>query len=353
MSRPLIWDTLEWFNMADREVLEGPDPKGKAGGTGPFVFQEWVQGDHIRLVKNANYWQTGQPYLDGIEYRILSDAQAMVAQLEAGAVDMILNPPWRDMGRLQSDANYQAITNILSGSYYCLGWSVANNPLDNKLVRQAVNFALDRKRFVDTLLYGQGIPESLWWVPGTAAYEESKANFFAFDLDKAKSLLQQAGVGAFEMDYLISPNYPELADFGQIYQADLAKIGVTLTIRQVDSAPFFDAINNRKFPGMYAITSAKANLQPGTVLNNAPTSPAGNNSGFKGDRYTQLVDAASTETDPQKQKEIFSQINDLLLDAAFYTSLASARSRLLMRQEFKGLDYTMHSGFNWTGVWKD
>jgi hypothetical protein len=86
--------------MADREVLEGPDPKSKAGGTGPFVFQEWAQSDHIRLVKNANYWQTGQPYLDGIEYRILSDAQAMVAQLEAGAVDMILNPPWRDMGRL-------------------------------------------------------------------------------------------------------------------------------------------------------------------------------------------------------------------------------------------------------------
>ena len=69
--------------------MEGPDAKTKAVGTGPFVFIEWVQGDHILLTKNKNYWQTGRPYLDGVRVSIVKDAQAMVAQLEAGALDLI------------------------------------------------------------------------------------------------------------------------------------------------------------------------------------------------------------------------------------------------------------------------
>ena len=48
------------------------------------MLKEWVQGDHITLVKNPNYWQSGRPYLDTIEYKILRDAQTMVAQFEAG-----------------------------------------------------------------------------------------------------------------------------------------------------------------------------------------------------------------------------------------------------------------------------
>src|SRR6266568_2733868 len=72
--RPSLWDGLELLNIADREVIEGPDATRKVGGTGPFVFEEWIQGDHIRLTKNKNYWQAGKPYLDSIEYKILPDA---------------------------------------------------------------------------------------------------------------------------------------------------------------------------------------------------------------------------------------------------------------------------------------
>jgi len=78
--------------------------------------------------------------------------------------------------------------------------------------------------------------------------------------------LSQAGVGPFNLEYLSSPNFPELADFGQVYQADLATIGVTATIKQADSAAFFDAINTRTYPGMYPITSARAQLAPGITF---------------------------------------------------------------------------------------
>jgi peptide/nickel transport system substrate-binding protein len=127
----------------------------------------------------------------------------MVTQLGAGALDMVLNPPLRDIARLKTDAQYQALTNPMSGRYYTVGWTTLTPPLDNKKVRQALNYALDRKRFVDTVLAGFGVPESLFWLPGSPAYDENKNNYFAFDLDKARALLKEAGVGAFDLEYLI------------------------------------------------------------------------------------------------------------------------------------------------------
>ncbi|MBV9596893.1 MAG: ABC transporter substrate-binding protein [Chloroflexi bacterium] len=351
--RPLLWDYLEYLNIADSQVLDGPDSKTKVGGTGPFVFAEWSQGDHIHLVKNANYWQGGKPYLDSIDYAIFKDAQTMLAQLEAGGLDMALNPPLRDLSRLKNDSTFQAISNPQSGRYYTVGWTTLASPLDDKRVRQALNYALDRQRFVDTLLDGFGTAETLFWLPGSPAYDPARANYYTFDLDKAAGLLRDAGATRFQLEYLISPNFPELADFGQIYQADLAKIGVTLTIRQVDSAAFFDAINNRKYTGMYAITSARAQLQPASMLlTGGATNPSNNNSGYSSDAYTQLTNAAATETDPQKQKQIYSQLNDLLLDAAFNTALASASPHMLLLSSFQGIGYTLHEGFDWSGVWK-
>ncbi len=352
VSRPLVFDNLEQFNIIDRETAEGPNAKTQAVGTGPFVLKEWAQGDHVSLVKNPNYWQSGRPYLDAIEYRILPDAQSMVTQLEAGVVDLILNPPLQDMGRLKGNPQYQAVNNPYSGRFYDVGWNVANPPLDNKLVRQALNFGMNRQRFADSILIGLSRPIALPWIEGTPAYEADKANFFAFDLDRARSLLTQAGVNQLDLEYLISPNYSELSSFGQIYQADLANIGVRLSIKQVDSANFFASINNRTYPGMYAITSGRANLAPGTaIFSTQGFNPDSNNEGFASDTYSQLANGLATETDPQKQKQLYSQMNDLLLDQAFNLAVASASPRLLMKSTVHGVGYTMHEGFAWTETW--
>jgi peptide/nickel transport system substrate-binding protein len=211
---------------------------------------------------------------------------------------------------------------------------------------------MNRQRFADSILLGLSQPITLPWIPGSPAYEADRANYFGFDLDKARSLLAQAGAGQFSMEYLISPNFPELSSFGQIYHADLATLGVSLSIRQVESATFFDAINNRTYSGMYAITSARANLAPGiTILSTQGFNPDMNNEGFSSDAYSQLASAMATETDPAKQKQIYTQMNDLLLDEAFSVAIASASPRMLLRANVQGVDYTMHEGFVWTNVW--
>src|SRR6185503_20877916 len=103
IPRPTIFDMLEYLNICDKDSLEGPDAKTSAVGTGPFKFSEWVQGDHIALARNPNYWQSGKPYLDGITIPILRDQTAMTTQLEAGAIDVALRPSLVDFNRFKTD----------------------------------------------------------------------------------------------------------------------------------------------------------------------------------------------------------------------------------------------------------
>ena len=81
-SWPAVFDTLSLLSIIDPTTFEASGAT-RPTGTGPFIFSEYVQGDHFTLKKNPNYWQSGKPYLDGIEIKLFSDPQSMVTQLEA------------------------------------------------------------------------------------------------------------------------------------------------------------------------------------------------------------------------------------------------------------------------------
>ena len=117
-----------------------------------------------------------------------------------------------------------------SGTFYELAFLTSVKPFDNKLVRQAFNWAIDRERNATQVFQGFAQPVNLQWSPSSPAYDAAKNKTYNFDLDKAKSLLQQAGVSGLTTDIIVSSASPlNTLGFLQIYQADLAKIGVTST----------------------------------------------------------------------------------------------------------------------------
>ena len=131
------------------------------------------------------------------------------------------------------------------------------------------------------------VPISLEWYRGTPMYDDARENFYAFDLDKAKSLLQQAGVGSFTMDMVLIAS-PESTPLVQIYQADLATIGVTMNIVNMDLAAWLDNVNNRKYNGVYYSPAGIA-ASVGTELTTSKVWQIGNNnSGFDSPEYQQL-----------------------------------------------------------------
>ncbi len=96
------------------------------------------------------------------------------------------------------------------------------------------------------------------WSTASEAYEASKQNFYAFDLARAKALVQESGLSNIGFDWLTQPTQTELANFGQIYQADLANIGVKLNLKPLDAALWVDQVTKRQYTGLYVASGNAA-----------------------------------------------------------------------------------------------
>jgi peptide/nickel transport system substrate-binding protein len=351
---PTVFDMFHVVNMLDKDSTDvASNRQTKAVGTGPFVFQEWRQGESMRFTKNPNYWQSGRPYLDEIVVNVRKDAQAMLADLESGAADLVYNVGLQDFMRLKSDNTYQAQLLTPAAGFYQIQPNVKFKPLDDKRVRQALNYALDRKRIADTVLLGLVGPENLPWPPASPAYEAAKNTTYTFDLNKAKSLLSQAGVSNLTLDFVYAPTLPEYATIAQILQADLAQIGVTLNVQSMDIAALFDSIHSQKYNGLYTLNDSWAAMEPVSLLaSGASLNPKINNAGFKDDQYSQLVASAGSEADAAKRKQIYSQLNDYILDQSFGIPIAPSTNRVVTRAVVHGVEFRMNDVMTFANTWK-
>ena len=347
-----VFDFLQVFNILDPNSPEGPRGKSTAVGTGAFSMVEWVQGDHVTYARNKDYWRTGKPLLDQIVLNIAKDQQAMAVQLEAGQVDFIVNPTIQDYVRLADDTSkFQGLELPNPAAFAMMQPNSTRPPMDNKLVRQALNWAIDRQRMDDAVQLGRVKIQDLPWPPASPASEPQKNNLITFDLDKAKSLLQQAGVGPFDLDLLYSAVSTTAAQQAQIYQQDLAKIGVNGIIRTLQPAALLDAWHTQTY-GLYFAGDPWANLEPLTQFTSGSTTNyRGNNGGYLSEAYTKLVEAAAGEVDPVKRKQIYSQLNDFLLDEAFVYALWSNVTRAVAKPNIKDLGHRRNEMWTFYNAW--
>jgi peptide/nickel transport system substrate-binding protein len=352
-SRPALFDLFDMLNMVNKDITEDPNQFTKTtGGTGPFKFVEYVQGDHIRWQKNPNYWQSGRPYLDEVLISFIGDAQSMVVGFESGSQDVMDAPPSRDAVRLRQDSRFQVLVNPNSGQYWVLVLNTTAGPTQNQMIRQALNYAVDRQRFINTALGGVGDPEDLPWLPNTPAYDQAKNSRYAFDLDKAKSLIAQSGVSNVSFDFVFNAVVPEIASFAQAYQADLAKIGVTLNIKGVERAVYNDLAAKFQY-GMLMSNSGFANFDPATLpLVSRYWDPNNNLAGMNDNaQYKQLMNNVSTEPDAANRKALLSQLNDLILDQSFSVPVATAKHVTAMRSGVNGFAWRASEAVEYTGIW--
>ena len=348
--RPDVFDLFEYLNIVDSQTVAGAAPPDKLIGTGPFAWSEYVQGDHIALTRNSNYWQSGKPYLDQIRVQFTPDPQAAVVQLESNALDLY-SPPARDAARLAKDPNYALIVNPNSGTYQLFGANCQLSPTDNKVVRQALSYAIDRQRIADSVYLGYGSPRDLPWPDSSAAAEPSKNMQFAFDLDKAKSLLQQAGAANLSLDFILSGG-GDVATVAQIYQSDLAKIGVTLNIKTLEPPAWRTTTASLKGWNVNGASSDYSQLLPSSLATlSAWWSYASSSTGFKDDQYTKLVTGIAAESDTARRKQLMSQLNDYLLDQSFVMVIVPNPAKVVVRSNVKGVGYTAHESLNLTGAW--
>jgi peptide/nickel transport system substrate-binding protein len=214
-------------------------------GAGPFEFGEWSAGDRIVLKKFADYWQGGKPYLDELIFRIVPDPFVRQSLLVEGDVDFTDVPDYREVGSLESNTDL-TIQQTDGWGWDYLSFNTTMAPTDNKLVRQAISYAIDRQELVDAIYFGYAAPadqpvpvafpagkESLLWrYPNTA------------DQEKAKALLAEAGVPDGVKLTVITYDADHLRRELQIIGEQLRQVGIELEITQADRPTYNEAVNN-------------------------------------------------------------------------------------------------------------
>src|SRR5207248_6542302 len=195
--------------------------------------------------------------------RIFASDQPGILALEGGTLDLLRTGAIPDVARLEADPAYQVMVHPSSGTFYELAFLTSVKPFDNKLVRQAFNWAIDRHRNATQAFQGFAQPIDLQWSPSSPAYDADRNKTYTFNLDKASALLKQAGVSDLTTDVIVTAASPlNTLGFLQIYQADLAKIGVTLNIKTYDPATWAGNVLGHTYNAMYATGDVVANVLP-------------------------------------------------------------------------------------------
>lgn len=316
---PTIFDMLELLFVVDAEGKE--DIYNTPAGTGPFKLQEWMQGYKAVYVRNEDYWREGEPYLDEFVVQILSDQQASVAALEAGAnVDIVMYPTVQDFNRLRDNPNFVAYM-----AYGCcetnINFNTQNEPWNDKRVRQAMNHAIDRQRLADIAFDGNTYPIvqpiRTGWAhnPDITVDDEGK-----YDLDLAKQLLVEAGYAdGFKMEALVSSSVmPESTILAQIMKNDLAKLNIEVEILDLEQTAYNNMGDLSLYKDMYIQVVGRTNKDPGSLFSlTVAFRPATNVAQFRDEEYERLVVEGLQTVDQEERVRIYHRLAEIVVDEAF------------------------------------
>jgi peptide/nickel transport system substrate-binding protein len=195
-------------------------------------------------------------------------------------------------------------------------------------------------------------PLTLLWFPTSPAYDAAKNQFYAFDLDKARAALAGAGVSTASVDFNYPSTNPEYALIGQIWQADLARVGITMTLKALEPVALTTSMISVKYQGVGVGTGFYGQLHGGVVWTSPYYGPVNNRSGYKDDRYTELTLAVYSEADPSKRKPVYDAWNDYVLDASHVTAVSTLLPRAVAQPNVQGLTYSIGGNYlDVTGAW--
>jgi len=332
----------------------------KPNGTGPFMFKETQLGSFLELERNPNYYMMGAdgkplPYLDGIKIFVIRDETVTLSNFLTGRLDvaLTLQPASRTflpaLDNLEEDGAIQHVFLRPFQSPVGLFMNLTKPPFDNKLVRQAVNLAVDRRAFSAALHDGRsalglplssgafGRPESEIWnvLPGWG--EGAKK---AEEIEQAKALMVEAGFGGgIEGVVLLTINFGGTIKMGEFFSAELAKIGIKAELDIAD----FVVWNPRIAAGDYNATPmwlTSFTNDPDDGWNNKWwTGGVSNWLGYSNAEFDRLYELQSAELDPVKRGEINRQMEAIVLEDMPVINAMRPRTDVVLHSFVKGYEF--------------
>ena len=319
-----------------REDIVSSNPEGWATNpetyvsNGPFKLVQWDMKDQLVFEKNENYWDKDSVKLDTLTFKLVTDETTAYSELKAGNFDMVNSVPTNEIepgiaeGLVHVNpklGNYYFVINV--GKQDTMNADV-KEVLSNKLVRQALNLAIDRQEIIDNVGKAEQVPaysfvpQGIYNPDGTEFADKEYYDPLDMEgnIEKAKELLKEAGyengegIPTIELMYNSEGAHKDIC---QIVQQNLAEIGINVELTNQEWAVFL----NTRQQGGYEIARQGwigDYSDPMTFLDLFVTDGGNNDSGYKNPEYDKLIAEAKVESDTDKRKELLREAEDMLME---------------------------------------
>jgi peptide/nickel transport system substrate-binding protein len=284
---------------------------------GPYKFVERVAQDRIVVEKFGDYWNKDNVHIDRIVYLPITEEAVRLADLKSGGLEMIERVFATDINDVRSDPKLK-LASALGLAYMGMDINVgsgerAKNGLGSSVkVRQALDYAIDREALNQVVFNGEFVPGNQWVSPENPYYQQAfplrKRN-----VEKAKTLLKEAGVTVpFDVDFMV-PIGAEPQAVAEVIQAMAAEIGINMKIRVTEFATSLKQAEAGEYQAYLLIWSGRSDPD-GNVYSFHKCKAPLNYAGYCNPEADKLLDEARIPSDTVQRKTIYEKLTKMLLD---------------------------------------
>ena len=305
-------------------------------GTGPFKYVSRSPQENFVMEKYDGYWGEGAK-LDKVTY-LITNADSLVMSLKSGAIDICAHLTADQVRSVEDQYNIEKDTMKLVQALY-LNNAVA--PFDDVRVRQALCYAVNVDEIIDLVVDGNGVRVGSSMFPAFQKYfVEELSDYYTQDIEKAKELLTEAGYpDGFSMTITVPSNYTPHMNVAQVLVEQLAKVGITATIKPVEWETWVsDTYTNRNFEST-VIGFDAATLSAGALLNRWMSDNDKNMINYNNPEYDKVMQEANASTDDAKQTELYKQAAAMLSETAANVYIQDLADFVLLKNNLDGYQF--------------
>ena len=223
-------------------------------GTGPFMFKEWIKGDHLTVVANPNYWNKGYPKLAQIDFRFLTESATRVAAVQTGEIDIAPRLTAEEAATLEGVEGVNVINYPVDRLYYVAFNNMTSGidtPIMDPKVRQALAYAIDTQTIIDSIFGGKATRGVGFVGVGNLGFDNAEP--VPYDVEQAKALLTEAGYPDGFSIGMACPDagYPQINEVCQAIQGYLQEAGITVELELQEANAFWEREAKQELPPLF------------------------------------------------------------------------------------------------------
>jgi ABC-type transport system substrate-binding protein len=290
----------------------GPDFSSHPVGTGPFVLKKWLPNREIILDKREDYFSSPAK-VKGIIYRIIPEDLTAVTEFEIGNID-ILTIPASEYARYKGDpARREFISSIKGLDTYYIGLNCSRPPFDNREVRRAMNFAIDREKILKTVYEGRG-RVAAGPLPDVLRKWDIK-NHYEYDPVKAREIIRREGLEGRAVNLYITADQ-EIIDMAEVLQSYIRAAGLNVEIKQLEWSAYKEAVN-RGDADMFYLSWWADYPDPENFLfplfHSSNHGPAGNRTRYTNRTVDSLIEKGQETMNEEKRDSFYKQAEEIIV----------------------------------------